>query len=105
MSAGEPPLKVEGLTKRFSTGTALAEATLEASAGKVHGICGVNGAGKSTLIKMLTPAHWPDCGAICTDGSTNPGIDNETDAIAAVIVCDAGSFSAVDLRTKAQSLP
>ena len=105
MSAGEPPLKAQSLAKRFSRRTALVKATLEASAGKVHGICGVNGAGKSTLIKMLTPAHWPDCGAICTDGSTNPGIAIEIDAIAAMIFRDAGSFSGVDVRTKTQGLP
>ena len=54
---------------------------------------------------MPIPAHWPDCGAICTDGITNPSIGNETDTIAAVIVCDAGSFSGVDVRTKTQGLP
>ena len=59
MSASESLLKVEGLTKRFPGVIALAEATLEASAGEVHGICGENGAGKSTLIKVLTGAISP----------------------------------------------
>jgi hypothetical protein len=65
----------------------------------------VSGVGESTLIKTPTPAHWPDRGAIGADGVTIPEIDSETDAIAAVIFCDANSFSGVDVRTKTQSLP
>jgi ribose transport system ATP-binding protein len=59
MLAGEPLLKVEGLTRHFPGVVALADATLEAGAGEAHGICGKNGAGKSTLIEALTGAHWP----------------------------------------------
>lgn len=74
MPVGEPLLRVEAVTKRFPGVVALAEATLEASAGEVHGICGENGAGKSTLIKVLTGAHFPDSGAIHFDGVTYNGL-------------------------------
>ena len=74
MPASEPLLKVEGLTKRFPGVVALSEATLEASAGEVHGICGENGAGKSTLIKVLTGAHFPDSGTIHFDGAIYNGL-------------------------------
>jgi ABC-type sugar transport system ATPase subunit len=74
MPAGDPLLKVEGLTKRFPRVVASADATLEASAKEVHGICGENGAGKSTLIKVLSGAHRPDSGVIRFDGATCSGV-------------------------------
>jgi ABC-type sugar transport system ATPase subunit len=73
MPAGEPLLKVEGLTKHFPGVVARAEATLDASAGGPHGVCGENGAGKSTPIRVLTGAHWPGSGAIRFDGATYTG--------------------------------
>jgi ABC-type uncharacterized transport system ATPase subunit len=48
MATDKPLLKVEGVTKRLPGVVALADATLEASAGEVHGICGENGAGSGS---------------------------------------------------------
>ena len=43
MLADGAVLRVQGLAKRFPGVVALEDATLEASAGEAHGVCGENG--------------------------------------------------------------
>jgi ABC-type multidrug transport system ATPase subunit len=47
-------LKLQDLTRRFGTFTAVDTLTLSVNAGGVFGLLGSNGAGKTTRIKMLT---------------------------------------------------
>ncbi|MGD9999232.1 MAG: ABC transporter ATP-binding protein [Ilumatobacteraceae bacterium] len=49
----DPVIRLEGLTKRFGTFTALDGFDLEVTPGEVHGFLGPNGAGKSTTIRIL----------------------------------------------------
>jgi ribose transport system ATP-binding protein len=63
-----PILILEGLTKRFGSTLALAEAALEIGPGEVHGLVGQNGSGKSTLIKILSGYHAPDAGEVRVRG-------------------------------------
>lgn len=47
-------IKIDGITKRFGTKTAVNKLSLEIEQGELFSLLGVNGAGKTTLIKMLT---------------------------------------------------
>jgi ABC-2 type transport system ATP-binding protein len=60
---GAPIVRVESLTKRFTSVTALDALTLELAPGIV-GLVGANGAGKSTLIKILLGLLAPTSGRV-----------------------------------------
>jgi daunorubicin resistance ABC transporter ATP-binding subunit len=55
-------IRVEGLTKRFGTVTALDGIDLEVPARTVFGLLGPNGAGKTTAIRVLSTILAPDAG-------------------------------------------
>ncbi|QDT30574.1 sugar ABC transporter ATP-binding protein [Gimesia panareensis] len=59
-----PLLRLEGITKRFGTVTALDQVSLDIQGGEIHTLLGENGAGKSTLIKILGGIHQPDAGTL-----------------------------------------
>jgi ABC-2 type transport system ATP-binding protein len=58
----EVAIRVEGLTKRFDTVTALDGIDLEIPARTVFGLLGPNGAGKTTAIRILATILEPDAG-------------------------------------------
>jgi len=58
----DPAIRVEGLTKRFDTVTALDGIDLEIPARTVFGLLGPNGAGKTTTIRVLSTILKPDAG-------------------------------------------
>jgi D-xylose transport system ATP-binding protein len=66
--AGQPLLRVDGLTKRFGPVVALDDVGFEVHAGEVVGLLGDNGAGKSTLIKIVSGSLEPSAGRIWFDG-------------------------------------
>src|SRR4029450_2128679 len=55
-------IRVEGLTKRFGSVTALDGIDLEVPARTVFGLLGPNGAGKTTAIRVLSTILEPDGG-------------------------------------------
>jgi ABC-2 type transport system ATP-binding protein len=62
---GTPALKIERLTKTYSTGLlALDEVSLEVEAGRFFGLLGPNGAGKTTLINSVVSLARPDSGRV-----------------------------------------
>jgi general nucleoside transport system ATP-binding protein len=63
-SLAEPLLSLRGVTKRFGSLVALANASLDLMPGEVHCILGENGAGKSTLCNLIFGVHTPDEGAM-----------------------------------------
>jgi ribose transport system ATP-binding protein len=67
-TTNEPLLKMERITKRFGTATALDAVDFSLSAGEVHALVGENGAGKSTLVKIITGAYHRDAGDMRLDG-------------------------------------
>lgn len=68
MSATEPVLRMESITKSFSGINALSGVSLTLEPGEVHALVGENGAGKSTLIKIMTGAYRRDGGEMWLEG-------------------------------------
>jgi simple sugar transport system ATP-binding protein len=64
----EPIVRMEGITRRFGTITALDNVNFTVGQHEVVGLLGDNGAGKSTLIKVLTGVHPPSSGQIYFEG-------------------------------------
>jgi branched-chain amino acid transport system ATP-binding protein len=62
-------LEARGLSRRFGGLVAVAQVSLELSAGRAHAVIGPNGAGKSTLINLLSGAIAPDEGTIILHGA------------------------------------
>jgi ABC-2 type transport system ATP-binding protein len=60
LTATQPALLIEGVTKRFTVGrkrkpvTAISDVSLRLGRGDIHGILGANGSGKSTLIRLVS---------------------------------------------------
>jgi len=64
----DPILRVENLTKSYSTLIANDHITFEVQKGTIHCLLGENGAGKSTLSKCIYGASRPDSGKIIFKG-------------------------------------
>jgi ABC-2 type transport system ATP-binding protein len=60
-------LRLEGVTKRYGTFTAVAELSLELPPGRIFGFLGPNGAGKTTTMKMIVGLIRPSAGRIFVD--------------------------------------
>ena len=69
-TAGEPLLKLQGVTKRFGGVTALDDVDFDLRQREIHALLGENGAGKSTLIKVLGGIHQPEAGTLKIDSRT-----------------------------------
>ncbi|MBI5044306.1 MAG: ATP-binding cassette domain-containing protein [Candidatus Levybacteria bacterium] len=68
-------IEVSGLTKKFSTLTAVNEVSFTVTQGEFFGFLGPNGAGKTTLIRMLTTLIKPTGGRAvvsCCDITNEP---------------------------------
>lgn len=61
-------LRIENVSKRFGSVTALRDVSLTLYKGEVLGLIGDNGAGKSTLIKIITGFHRPTSGRLLIEG-------------------------------------
>jgi len=57
-------IKIENLTKRFGSFTAVDDLSFEVPDGCVYGLLGPNGAGKSTTVKCILGIQKPDLGKI-----------------------------------------
>lgn len=57
-------LKIENVTKRYGTKTAVDHVSFEAKPGRVLGLLGPNGAGKTSTIRMITHITVPDEGQV-----------------------------------------
>ncbi len=61
-------LKIDGISKEFSTVPVLKHIDLEVMRGEVLGIVGENGAGKSTLMKIVSGIYTPTAGRLVFEG-------------------------------------
>ena len=71
-----PVLRLEHLTKRYGSFTALDDLTLSLRAGQILGLIGPNGAGKTTTIKILVGLIRPTSGR-----ATIAGVDCVRDSL------------------------
>ena len=79
MTAANPLLQVQGLTKRYGDRIGCAGVSFDLYPGEVVGLLGHNGAGKSTLIKVLSGAYQARAGEIRINGEVAE-IHNPRDA-------------------------
>src|SRR5258708_2039637 len=63
-----PMLKLDHITKRYGSLTALDEVSLNIEPGEFFGLLGPNGAGKSTLMSLVAGLRAPDAGTLTLDG-------------------------------------
>ena len=75
--AGEAPVQVHELVRRFGSFTAVDRVSFRVGAGEIYGFLGPNGAGKTTTLKMLTGLLRPTSGR-----ATVAGLDVARDALA-----------------------
>jgi ABC-2 type transport system ATP-binding protein len=68
MSALEPALKIDNVTKRYTSEHGVFNISLEVRRGEIFGFLGPNGAGKSTTINMLVGLLRPTSGTALVDG-------------------------------------
>lgn len=61
-------IRLEGLTKRYGSFTAVDGIDLEARRGELFGLLGPNGAGKTSTLRMIAGILRPDAGRVTVDG-------------------------------------
>src|SRR5262245_59203277 len=66
--AETPPIRLVGVSKRYSGTKALDDVSLDIVEGTVHALVGPNGPGKSTLGKIVGGLIRPDDGHLEVDG-------------------------------------
>ena len=61
-------IRLEALTKRYGSFTAVDAIDFEAPAGQIYGLLGPNGAGKTSTLRMIAGILRPDAGRVLIDG-------------------------------------
>lgn len=61
-------IRVQGVTRRFGTFTAVDDVSFEVNRGSIFGFLGPNGSGKTTVVRMICGLLAPHAGAIELDG-------------------------------------
>jgi ABC-type branched-subunit amino acid transport system ATPase component len=74
MSAGEPILKVEALSKSFGGLRAVSDLSFDVRPGTITSLIGGNGAGKTTAFNLITGNLAPDAGRIEFRGARIDGL-------------------------------
>jgi putrescine transport system ATP-binding protein len=66
--ARRPLLRIEGLSKRFGSFTAVDRLSLDIHAGEFFALLGPSGCGKTTLLRLIAGFERPNAGRILLDG-------------------------------------
>ncbi|MFD3443964.1 ABC transporter ATP-binding protein [Microbacteriaceae bacterium 4G12] len=72
-----PVVRVDGLTKRFGSFSAVDGVSFSVEPDRIYGLLGRNGAGKTTLMQLLTAQQFPTAGSIEVFGESpmeNPAV-------------------------------
>jgi putrescine transport system ATP-binding protein len=67
-ASARPVLRLEGLSKRFRSGTAVDDLSLDIHQGEFFALLGPSGCGKTTLLRLIAGFERPDAGRILLDG-------------------------------------
>jgi len=67
-------IRVDGVTKRFGSFTALDDVSLDVPAGSLTALLGPSGSGKSTLLRVIAGLERPDAGAVTISGEDATGL-------------------------------
>src|SRR5579885_2184372 len=67
-SAARPVLRIEALTKRFGSFTAVDQLSLDVHAGEFFALLGPSGCGKTTLLRLIAGLERPNTGRVLLDG-------------------------------------
>ena len=102
-SSASPVLRMEGITKRFGSATALDHVDFALEGGEVHALIGENGAGKSTLVKILTGAYHRDAGSVWL-GGVPVAFDTPAQAQAAGVCAVHQEVHLLGYRTVAENI-
>jgi heme exporter protein A len=71
--AGQPALRLDGLTRNYGERAALSDLSLSLPAGATLVVFGPNGAGKTTLLRVLATLLRPHAGGVHVLGRSLPG--------------------------------
>ena len=103
MAETDAIFRMRGVSKRYGGVTALLNAEIAISAGRIHAVLGENGAGKSTLIKIMAGVVAPDEGHMLLDGKL-VSFNSPADANDAGIVCVFQELSLIPDLTVADNI-
>jgi putrescine transport system ATP-binding protein len=67
-------VRIEGVTKRFGTVTAVDNVDLVIERGELFALLGSSGCGKTTLLRLLAGFETPDAGRLVIDGQDMTGV-------------------------------
>lgn len=71
---GQPFIRIENVTKRFGSFTAVQSVSLDIEKGEIFALLGGSGCGKTTLLRMLAGFETPTDGRIFIDGQDMTGV-------------------------------
>ncbi len=91
-------LKLEHITKRYGTVTALSDLSLTFEPG-IYGILGANGAGKSTMMNLITDNIRRDEGSITFDGQEILALGNTFRAVLGYMPQQQGMYEHMTAET------
>ena len=70
----DPIVRIDGVSKRFGTVTAVDRVSLEIAGGELFALLGGSGCGKTTLLRLLAGFETLDSGRIVIDGQDMAGV-------------------------------
>ena len=101
MATNNYAIKVDGLTKKFGSFTAVDHISFDVKKGEIYGFLGANGAGKTTAMRMLCGLSYPTSGTGTVAGCD---IITEGEQIKRHIGYMSQKFSLYSALTVAQNL-
>ena len=84
----EPVVRLDGLTKRYDSLTAVDDVTFALRSGTVTGFLGPNGAGKTTTLRLLLGLAEPTCGEALVFGHRYATLETPARRVGAVLESD-----------------